>query len=116
MERRHFLQLAVGFAAGAAALTAGASLLGSFAQGGGGGGSGYGGGGGGYGGGPGVGTFRPDSAGSGNGDLHLTLITQHPSSPNVVDSVVYQINRGNTLKRPPIPIPPTSGIQVVGSH
>lgn len=102
--------------AGAAALTAGASLLAMFAQGSGGSGGGFGGGGGGGGGfGGGVGTFRPDSAGTDAGNVTIQLITKHPSSPDVVDSIVYQINRGNVLKRPPIPIPPTSGIQTPGA-
>jgi len=95
-------------AAGGAALIAGAKLVDSIA--GGGGGSGYSGGGGGGGGGT-PGTFRPNDQGQGNGSFTLNLITKHPASPDVVQSIAYELNRSNVLKRPPIQIPPTAGLQ-----
>lgn len=94
-------------AAGAALAIAGAREIYALA-GGGGGKGGFGGGGGSA---SGAGTFEPRDNGQG-GSQSIYLITQDPYGRNQMQRVQWELDRAGVMKRPPIQIPPTTGIRV----
>lgn len=79
----------------------------------GGGGAGASGGSGGGGGADPNGAFRPRTGTEGQGNLVINLLTQDPYGATKIQQVMYELNRAEVLGRPPVAIPPTTGIQRV---
>jgi hypothetical protein len=81
----------------------------------GGGGSAAGGGGAGSGAGaPERGTFEPRTSSQGAGSVVINIITRNPYGRDSIQQVAWELNRSGILNRPPIEIPPTSGITPQG--
>jgi hypothetical protein len=79
----------------------------------GGGGGGSSGGGGGGGGADPNGAFRPRTGTEGQGNVVINLLTQDPYGATKIQQVMYELNRAQVLGRPPVQIPPTTGISRV---
>jgi hypothetical protein len=89
--------------AATAALAAQESLGGGRTAGSGGGGGGV----------SGASTFEPRDNGQG-GSQAIYLVTKDPYGREQIQRVAWELDRAGQMKRPPIQIPPTSGIGVVG--
>jgi hypothetical protein len=59
---------------------------------------------------PGGGTFEPRTASQGAGMVNITLITRNPFGRDSIQNVAWELNRSGILNRPPIEIPPTTGL------
>jgi len=57
------------------------------------------------------GTFEPRTGAQGAGSVTINLITRNPYGRDQVQQVMWEINRAGILNRPPVEIPPTTGIQ-----
>lgn len=55
-------------------------------------------------------TFEPRTRGEGAGSVHLTLITRNPYGRDQIQNTMYELQRAEMLKLPPVPLPPTSGV------
>jgi hypothetical protein len=59
------------------------------------------------------GAFRPRTGTEGQGGVTINLITQDPYGATKIQQVMYELNRAQVLGRPPVQIPPTTGISRV---
>lgn len=59
------------------------------------------------------GAFRPRTGTEGQGNVVINLLTQDPYGQTKIQQVMYELNRAQILGRPPVQIPPTTGIQRV---
>lgn len=56
------------------------------------------------------GTFSPRTGTEGQGGITINLLTQDPYGRRNIQQVMYEINRAEILGRPPIQVPPTTGV------
>jgi hypothetical protein len=57
--------------------------------------------------------FRPRTGTEGQGNVVINLLTQDPYGATKIQQVMYELNRAQVLGRPPVQIPPTTGISRV---